>query len=77
MRSAIWIDVFNADHLLTGGTWRARGECFELEQPVDDQAERGRELIEGRAAGRLADGVDEGDGGVEQQLAKALILVGE
>jgi hypothetical protein len=73
MDSAIRVFVLNADDLLSGGRRVMRGQRFELEQAVNDEAEGSRELIERGAIGRVADGGGEREGGLEQGLAEALV----
>ena len=74
MERAIAIFVFNADQLLADRQGQVRLLGFELEQAVNDEAESGGKLVEGRAFGGLADGMGEGEGGIEQRLAEALVL---
>jgi len=73
MCRAVWIDVFNADHLFTDRQVRARHQGFELDQAVQDQAERGGKLIKGRAIGGLADGVRDFKGGSAKRLAQVFV----
>lgn len=64
------------EHLRVDGNGLAQRQGFELEQAVNDEAESGGKLVERGAFGGVADGMGEGEGGIEQRLAEALVLPG-
>jgi hypothetical protein len=76
MRSAIRIEVFNANHLLAGGCIGVRRQRFELEQTVNDESDGGGKLVERGTAGRFADGEREAKSGFTQGFAQALVGIG-